>query len=211
MAMPSVSGKRPAGWLRTVEPTCAAIAALLYPNAEVVVHDVAADRIVAIWNPFSGRKVGDPALLGELPASWPSEPFTGPYEKVLIDGRRLSSVSSVVTDPDGTVRGLLCINFDRSAFDAVVKLLSDFMAPVTDRPAELFSRDWREQIALVVDQECRRRGLRRDALTRSDRLLLVTCLDEQGLFATRRAADHAARALGTSRATVYALLKETRT
>jgi D-arginine utilization repressor len=205
------SGTRSAGWLRTVEPTCGAIAALLHPNAEVVVHDVAADRIAAIWNPFSGRKVGDPALLGELPESWQSSPFTGPYEKVLLDGRRISSVSSVVTDADGAVRGLLCINFDRSPLDAVVKLLSDFAMPVADRPAELFSRDWREQIALVVDQECRRRGMRRDALSRSDRAVLVACLDEHGLFATRRAADHAARALGTSRATVYSLLRETRT
>jgi D-arginine utilization repressor len=198
-------------WLRAVEPACGAIAVLLHPNAEVVVHDIAADRIVAIWNPLSGRRVGDPALLGELPESWLSAPFTGPYEKVLLDGRRLSSVSATVADAYGTARGLLCINFDRSPFDAVVKLLSDFTAPLADRPAELFSRDWREQIALVVDQECRQRGLRRDALTRSDRALLVARLYEQGLFATRRAADHAARALGTSRATVYSLLKETRT
>jgi predicted transcriptional regulator YheO len=85
-----------------------------------------------------------------------------------------------------------------------------FAAPVEDRPAELFDKDWREQILLVVDEECRSRHLRRDRLTREQRLELVRVLDDRGLFATRNAAVHAAAALGVSRTTVYALLKETR-
>jgi len=50
-------------WLKAIEPACAAIAALLHPHAEVVVHELATDTIVAIWNPFSGRTVGDPSLM----------------------------------------------------------------------------------------------------------------------------------------------------
>ena len=107
-------------------------------------------------------------------------------------------------------RGLLCINFDRSPLDGMIDLLVRFAAPVEDRPAELFDTDWREQILLVVDEECRSRALRRDRLTREQRLGLVRVLDERGLFATRNAAAHAARALGVSRTTVYALLKEAR-
>ena len=195
-------------WLQTYAPIGEAIARLFHPYAEVAVHDLATDRILALWNPLSRRKVGDPALLSELPENIGELGVYGPYAKVLPDGRNLTSVSAVLTDANGVRRGLLCVNFDRSPLDGVAELLSRFAAPVAPRPPELFSRDWREQIALVIDEECRARHLRRDQLTREDRLALVRLLNEQGLFATRQAASHAALALGVSRATVYSLLKE---
>ena len=199
-------------WLRTYAPICEAIARLFHPYAEVAIHDLATDRIVALWNPYSRRAVGDPALLSELPEGIGTPGgelgVYGPYAKVLPDGRSLTSVSAVLVDAKGVRRGLLCVNFDRSPLDGVVELLSRFAAPVTPRPPELFSRDWREQIALAIEEECRLRHLRRDQLTREDRLALVRLLNDKGLFSTRQAASHAALALGVSRATVYSLLKE---
>ena len=59
-------------WLRPLETTCAAVAALLHPHAEVVAHDVERDVIVGMWNGFSGRAVGDPSLIDDLP-----EPIAG--------------------------------------------------------------------------------------------------------------------------------------
>jgi D-arginine utilization repressor len=197
-------------WLEPHLPVCEAIVALFAPLAEVAVHDVRRDRIVGIWNPISGRKVGDRSLIAELP-SYPGDArVIGPYQKVLADGRAITSVSVVLHNAKGAPRGLLCINFDRSPLDGTIDLLVRFAAPVEDRPAELFERDWREQILLVVDEECRSRHLRRERLTRDQRLDLVRALDEHGLFATRNAAAHAGRALGVSRTTVYALLKEAR-
>lgn len=204
------AGNEPPGWATALHPACAAIAALLHPYGEVVLHDLASDEIIGLWNEFSGRAVGDPALLEELPASWRVAPVQGPYRKVLADGRELTSISAVVCDERGRARGLLCINLDRSPLLDAASLVEKFARPVASRPVELFSRDWREQIALTVDQHCRARGLRRDRLTREQRRTLVEVLDGQGLFATRHAAEHAARALGVSRATVYALLKEVR-
>lgn len=196
---------RPPPWLASYVPVAEAIARLFHPHVEVVVHDLAGDRIAAIWNPFSGRRAGDPSLLDELPGDMG---ILGPYPKVLAGGQRLTSVSAALADRDGVRRGLLCVNFDRSPLDGAVELLTRFAAPAAPLPAELVSRDWRERIALVVDEACRARHLRRDRLTRADRLDLVRTLHGQGLFATRKAVDHAAAALGVSRATVYALLKE---
>ncbi|MGH2761636.1 MAG: helix-turn-helix transcriptional regulator [Thermoleophilaceae bacterium] len=196
-------------WLRPLESTCAAAAALLHPHAEVVAHDIDHDVIVAIWNGFSGRSVGDPSLLDELPEPVEGSLVLGPYAKVLPDGRQLTSVSAVILGDEEPV-GFICVNLDRSPLDGVIELLGRFAAPVTSRPAGLFARDWREQIALVVDEECRSRGLDRDRFTRAERLELVRRLDEEGLFATRHAAEHAARSLGVSRASVYALLREVR-
>jgi D-arginine utilization repressor len=203
--------KSPApNWLEPHLPVCEAIVALFAPFAEVAVHDIRRDRIVAIWNPISERKVGDRSLIDELPPYSGDARVIGPYPKVLADGRAITSVSVVLLNAKGVARGLLCINFDRSPLDGMIDLLVRFAAPVEDRPPELFDRDWREQILLVVDEECRSRRLRRDRLSREQRLDLVRVLDERGLFSTRNAAAHAARALGVSRTTVYALLKEAR-
>lgn len=199
-----------AAWADPVVTSCAAFAALLQPHAEVVLHDLQVDRIVAIWNPVSGRAVGDPSLLDELPESWERLPVQGPYEKVLADGRQMSAVSAVVPDANGIARGLLCVNLDRSVFEHAADLLRSFASPAVPRPPELFRRDWREQIALAVDAECRRRGLVRERLGRADRREILAALEANGLLATRGAANHVARALGVSRATVYSLLREVR-
>ena len=198
-------------WLEPQLSLCEAIVALFHPFAEVAVHDIRRDRIVALWNPISKRAVGDRSLLDELPEYSEDTRVIGPYPKVLADGRAITSVSVVLHSGKGAKRGLLCINFDRSPFDASIELLSRFAAPIQERPPELFDHDWREQIALLVDDECRARRLRRDRLTREQRLALVRLMDERALFATRHAAAHAARALGVSRTTIYALLKEART
>ena len=197
-------------WLEPHVPMCEAIVALLSPLAEVAVHDIRRDRVVGIWNSISERRIGDRSLIAELPPYPEDARVIGPYPKVLADGRAITSVSVVLHNTKGVPRGLLCINFDRSPLDETIDLLVRFAAAVEDRPPELFERDWREQILLVVDEECRSRSLRRDRLTREQRLELVRVLDERGLFATRNAATHAGRALGVSRTTVYALLKEAR-
>lgn len=197
-------------WLEPLRSVCAALAALLQPHAEVVVHDIASDRILAIWNPFSGRREGDPSLLDELPEADGEWTVFGPYAKVLPDGRELSAVSAVVCDDGGRPAGLVCVNLDRSPLLDAAKLLQALAAPVADRPPELFARDWREQIALVIDEQCRALGASRARLSRDERLQVVRALDERGLFATRHAAHHAASALGVSRALVYSLLKEAR-
>src|SRR5688500_8905981 len=39
--------------VRAWAPVCQAIALLLGPYAEVVLHDVASDRVLGVWNPMS--------------------------------------------------------------------------------------------------------------------------------------------------------------
>lgn len=197
-------------WAEPLRTTCEAIATLLQPHVEVVLHDLATESIVAIWNPSSGRAPGDPSLLDDLPESWRERPVQGPYRGVLGGGREVGSVTALVRDARGRARGLLCLNLDRTPLLDVATALARVGAPLEQRPPELFDRDWREQIALAVDERCRQLGRRPTALTRDERLAVVAELDRRALFSTRNAAAHAARALGVSRATVYALLKEVR-
>lgn len=193
------------------EPACRAIALLLGPYAEVVLHDPDTDRVLGIWNPVGGRRAGDPSHLGELSALDPAErDVYGPYEKVHGDGRRLSSVSAVLRDPEGRPSAVLCVNLDRTPLERAAALLSSFGAPAVTRPEPLFEQDWTERVQHVVGGWAREHGRPVERMSRADRLAVVGLLDGAGVFAVRRAVPFVAGALHTSRSTVYALLSEHR-
>lgn len=191
-------------------PTAAAIAALLAPQAEVVVHDLRNDRVAGIWNAFSKRKVGDPSHLGDDPELIGEKDVYGPYEKAAPDGGRLKSISAVLKDETGRRIGLLCINFDLAIFDKAMALIGAFTESQQPRPEPIFAQDWREQINLGIRAFLQERQLTLKALDRADRVALVGALDARNLFATRNAAQHVAQALGVSRATIYNLLGDAR-
>ncbi|MFE7133975.1 transcriptional regulator [Streptomyces sp. NPDC057638] len=193
------------------DPVCRAVALLLGPYAEVVLHDAGRDRVLGVWNPISPRAVGDPSLLGELEELDPSgRDVYGPYEKVLADGRRLSSVSAVLRDDAGDPSAVLCVNLDRTPLERAVAILSAFGAPTAPRPEPLFEQDWTERIQFIVGGYVRDHGRPVERLGREDRLALVGRLDEAGIFSVRRATPVVAGALHASRSTVYALLAEHR-
>ncbi|MGW2160502.1 helix-turn-helix transcriptional regulator [Nonomuraea sp. NPDC001699] len=197
--------------VRLWSPVCEAVAALLAPYAEVILHDVRGDRVLGVWNPMSGRAPGAPSLLGELDRldSSPNGVY-GPYEKLTADGRRLSSVSAVLRDPDGEPSAVLCVNLDRTPLEQAATLLAAFAAPSAPRPEALFEQDWTDRVQRIVGAYVREHGRPVERLTREDRLAVVAELELAGVFAVRRAATVVAGALRTSRSTLYALLAELR-
>jgi predicted transcriptional regulator YheO len=201
---PAVHEPRVARW----SPVCEAVALLLGPYVEVVLHDTRRDRILAIWHAASGRKPGDPSLLGDLAGLEPSASGVyGPYEKLLADGRRLTSVSAMLPDDSA----MLCINLDRSPFEQAASLLAGFAAPTAPRPESLFEQDWTERVHQIVGGFVRSAGRPVERLTRDERLAVLRELDEAGVFAVRRSVPMVARALKASRSTVYALLADLKT
>ncbi|MCX5308201.1 MULTISPECIES: helix-turn-helix transcriptional regulator [Streptomyces] len=197
--------------LRMWGPVCQAVALLLGPYAEVVLHDPETDRVLEIWNPMTTRRAGDPSLLGELDALAPSaQDVYGPYPKMLVDGRRLSSVSAVLRDAQDRPSAVLCINLDRTPLEQAAAVLSAFGAPVVQRPEPLFEEDWSERIQHVIGSYVRETGRPVERMTRQDRLAVLGRLDEARVFAVRRAAPVVAGALRVSRSTVYGLLAELR-
>ncbi|GHJ36876.1 PAS domain-containing protein [Streptomyces sp. TS71-3] len=197
--------------VRMWAPVGRAVALLLSPYAEVVLHDPGTDRVLAIWNPMTARGPGDPSLLGELDALDPaSRDVFGPYEKLLADGRRLTSVSAVLRAADGAPSAVLCVNLDRTPLEQAAAVLSAFAAPVASRPEPLFEQDWNERVQQVVGAYVRECGRPVERLTRADRLAVLGRLDEAGVFAVRRAAPAVAAALRVSRSTLYGLLSARR-
>ena len=192
-------------------PVCEAVARLLSPHAEVVLHDPGTDRVLAIWNAFSGRVAGDPSLLSELDGlRVTGRDVYGPYPKSLPDGRQLSSVSAVVRDLSGQAVVVLCINVDRTAFQDAARLLADFAAPTEGQPRALFERDWSETLNDIVGAYVRDVGTPVDRLSRTDRRALLARMDAVGIFSRRHSVPVVARALRVSRSAIYQLLAEVR-
>jgi predicted transcriptional regulator YheO len=194
-----------------LSPACAAIAALLAPHAEVVLHDADRDEVLAIWNPMSARKPGDPSFLGELDRMAPTpNGVYGPYEKTLPDGRRISSVSALIPDAEGRPAAVLCVNVDRTPLEQAAALLSAFAAPAGERPEPLFEHDWTERVNEMVGAFIRERQRPLERLTRQDRLDILAELHQIGIFGVRGAVPVVARAMRLSRSTLYSLLSELR-
>ncbi|NOQ18860.1 MAG: hypothetical protein GQ571_02700, partial [Desulfobacterales bacterium] len=87
-----------------------AIATLLHPHAEVVIHDIGGDAIFYITNPYSGREVGDPSNLKVNAHDFNlDEDVIGPYEKTGTNGQRIRSITAVLRDDRGNPSGIICI------------------------------------------------------------------------------------------------------
>jgi predicted transcriptional regulator YheO len=119
-------------------------------------------------------------------------------------------VSAVIRDDEGRPDAVLCVNVDRSAFDAAARILAAFAAPLTVQPEALFAHDWTERLNETVAEFVRDHGSTVDGLTKEQRLALVARLDAGGVFDQRRSVPTVARAMGISRSAVYQLLALTR-
>ena len=198
--------------LETYVSIADAIALLLRPHAEVVIHDLRTGRIAHVANNFSRRRVGDESLT-EIDGTMSLDGrILGPYRKVNWDGRELRSITVVLRDERQAAVGLLCVNFDVSKVQRAVEALASLMRlPDPDAaPAALFASDWREAINGIISQYLADRGQAIDGLDHRMVGELVRHLDREGYFAIRNAANHIGQVLGLSRATIYKHLKTTR-
>jgi predicted transcriptional regulator YheO len=186
-------------------PTAEVIASLLHPHAEVVIHDIKRNKIVAIFNNFSKRKPGDNSLLSELGNFYQEADTFGPYEKTLWNGNTLKSVSAVIRDDSGKPVGLLCINLDLAKFEECQKFLSSFISKsnLVTQPEILFRDDWQEKIHEYIKKYLQEKHLTIPALTQPQRMDLIQVLYKEGAFKGKNAANYVANILGISRASVY--------
>lgn len=193
-------------------PVAGAVAALLKPHAEVVIHDLARGQIVHIANNISRRRIGDSSLTELKDIGALDEDVIGPYPKTNFDGRELKSITAVLRGADRVPFGLLCINFDISVIaqaHAALGALAAFQGGGL-KPAALFQADWQEKVNEEIATFLKKRGLAASALARPDHADLIAHLEREGYFAIRNLVPYLARALGVSRATVYKHLKDTR-
>ncbi|MBD9596900.1 PAS domain-containing protein [Ensifer sp. ENS05] len=204
----TVGGRTKGADLKAFHPICDAIAQLLFPQAEVVLHDLATETVCHISNNFSQRSLGEPSLLHEIDFK-PTDKVIGPYEKVNWDGRRIKSISAVI-HIEGRPAGIVCINVDVSQIHAAMQVLDSIatVAVIGAKPASLFKEDWHERINEYIKAWTTERKISVADLTRNEKRDLVCALAEDGAFSGKHAAAYISRILGMGRATVYNYLRE---
>ncbi len=189
-----------------------AIAILLKPHAEVVLHDLRTQTIAHIANNLSRREVGGSSLAELKDIGSLGLDVIGPYRKTNFDGRQLKSITAVLRNEAGEPFGLLCINFDIAPIEAARDALSLLAAfqDVGPQPSALFRSDWQETVNAAIADFLGERGLAASALAKEDHAALVEMLEQEGYFSIRNLVPYLARVLGISRPTVYKHLREAR-
>ena len=186
-----------------------AVATLLHPYAEVVLHDLRTGRIVRIWNSFSDRQAGDLSNLKEAEAAFPSDQrVLGPYDKALNSEGRTKSITAAMRDEDGELFGFMCINLDVSLLDRAAAVLSTFASSELKRPEPIYRNDMKQHINYLVRDYSLKVNRPVDNLTREQRVELVSIINRDGLFQARNSVRLVATAMKISRASVYNLLAE---
>lgn len=188
------------------------IATLLYPHAEVIVHDMRTQTVVHIANNFSKRALGDDSALEDALDDFRNGSSVGPYEKVNWDGQKIRSITSVLRDADGQAEYLLCINLNVSVLEQAHQALAAFfqLQCVVPQPEGLFKDDWQERINTFLQAWLERHNLALRTLKARDKRALVEALYAEGAFDGRSGADYVANVLDMGRATVYKYLKQLR-
>jgi predicted transcriptional regulator YheO len=184
-------------------PVCDAIALLLSPHAEVVMHDLETEQIAYIANCFSKRRPGDDSLIG---SSFDlKEEMIGPYPRKNSDGRRLKSITSILRDSHRKPFGLLCINLEIESLAGSLELIQSLIAmPAQPKAAEfLLAKDWQEAVNEAMSSFLTERSTTRAGLTSEDIDNLLLELDRKGIFEIRKAVPYVAEVLELSRATIY--------
>lgn len=188
------------------------IALLLFPHAEVIVHEVKSQTVVHIANNFSKRKLGDDSALDQELGDFRSSASIGPYEKINWDGQKIRSITSVLYDENGQAEFLLCINLNFSVLEQAREALDAFfqVSRLIPQPDALFKDDWQERINTFLHAWLKERNLSLRTLKMKDKRALVEALHAEGAFEGRSGADYVANVLSMGRATVYKYLKELR-
>ena len=191
--------------LERYAPIAEGIARLLHPFAEVVVHDIAENRIAAIYGSFSKRGAGDESLIRDREGIDRASDVHGPYRRHDLDRPWIKYVSVKLKDDGGKAIGLLCINLDLSVVSELKQSMLALLATEEDSAEfeSLFDDDWQEQITTFVQEHLDSLNRSTGSLTRRERARLVRELRGAGALRARNAPAFVANLLGVSRATIY--------
>ena len=195
--------------LEHYKPIAEAISILLYPHAEIVLHDLKTKCIWAIFNNFSKRKIGDESLLQELKNNSDLPDIFPVYVKKNWDGRKLKSITTTLKNYQGVPIGLFCINLDVSKWEEMGHFLLKFSQGMENQtqPEILFKDDWRERINSYVSEYLKKENLTLKNLDKEKKKDLVHSLHREGAFSAKNAANYIADVLDISRATIYNYLR----
>jgi predicted transcriptional regulator YheO len=198
--------------LREAAKIADALAETFAPICEVVVHDltIPSHAIVKIENNISGRSVGDPATeLGLARIAKPDFPDKlVNYANTLSDGRVVKSTSIGLRDGAGAYVAAICLNVDVSYLNGMADYIRNLTAiKDIEGVSERIQAPRSDDIMKFIRDYALARNKDPKSLSTAEKRDLMTELREKGLMSLKGSIDEVARALGTSRSSIYYYFK----
>lgn len=199
-----------------LEPAMDALAATMAQNHEVVLHNLTtpAHSVQKIINGHvSGRAKGDSLLAGPDKDEGfaglfiRKENITHPvviknYNTVTASGKLLSSASTVYYSEEGEPLMAFCINVDNSPYEQIRKGVESLMNSAHGEPAtqDMSLNNLAEE---TIQEIISKHSVANQKIQKAQRLKIVSEMRARGIFKMKGGVQHAARAMGVTRYTVY--------
>jgi predicted transcriptional regulator YheO len=198
---------------KNYQAICEAISLLFPTQIEIVIHDLETQQIAHIENSFSNRVVGEQSLidLEELEVEIEGKQVIGPYAKSTPEGESIKSITIVIREESGNPLQLLCINMKTEILEKSVALIEALTGiDSSARSNALLTGDWRERANDIIACSLNELGMPMHATKRVEKMIIVKSLDENEIFQIRGSTTYIASAIGSSRASLYSLLRDIR-
>ena len=195
-----------------LDRTARGIAEMFGSSCETLVHDmgVPTHPILSIYNGHvSGREVGSTMDIMGIGLALDEQAATTDQVNLAAttpDGRQTKSSTFHMIGEDYNLA--LGINFDYTSLVFANRILVDLMSAQSDLQSALWQEGDSRQLADLFDQCLTSLGKPVEALTKKDRMRLVTMLEQRNAFSYRKSVPYVAKHLGVSRYTIYKYLGE---
>lgn len=191
-----------------------AIAGTFGAQCEVVVHDLSqpVSSVVHVANGLvTGRRIGQSFdhLVKQVLLN---KKFKGDrminYMFETPEGKKIKSSSALIRDGKGEVLGMLCINYDISACQAMQSQLNAFLS-VEENDSEP-EEDVDQNVMAVIDELMLKIIGNVDVknISRKRSVEIIKFMDEKGIFLVKGAMEKVAALMGVSKVTIYSYLDE---
>lgn len=193
-------------------------------NFEIILHDISnpSNSVIALQNGhLSGRKIGDP--MTDLAQSIVrdnrhlNKNYITNYEGRTKDGRSFVSSTFFIKEEDKLV-GMLCINHDPQDILEISRRIDSLIDSFSINHREKKESSYQENLDSSISDLSN--NIIRNALAEfnvppsrmkaSEKIELISSLDNQGVFFTKGAVSQVAQELDISEPTVYRYLKKIR-
>jgi predicted transcriptional regulator YheO len=192
------------------------IAFLFGKNCEACIHELSSlqKSLVYIAGNVTGRPIGTPAtdlLIKRLEENATPQDMHN-YKTTTSEGRSLKSSTTFVSDRNGKPVAALCINFDTTELYNASQALAPFLHLAEDQSTnqETFSHFDGETVEAIFTQAVERVGKHPATMAVEEKTLLISLLEENGIFQLKGAVEEVAHLMGVTKFTVYNYLKKVR-
>ena len=202
----------------------AELIARTFPDAEVVLHDMAMPQHSVIYvanGNVTGRKVGQTFHHLIEKAVFAGNPEDGIVDNYFFkkDGKLIRSSSLLIRDEKRELIGALCINVDTTQASALMQLAENLLngkrksseqEHLEQTPLALANsteESVRQFVNTMVDSMVKELIVE-GKNSREDRLELIRFMDERGVFLVKGSMEYVAGKLGLSKVTLYGYLDE---